>query len=155
MTITASKFLAAIFNIALILIVTIPLCYYLPFINLETMQAFEVALGLALVLGLMLTIASNEDVEIDEDNLQIGGSAIFNKRKSAVLLRFRAQQFISKDELDISSTQNRRLWEKVLGEYSFYDNKGRGFKIKRYLFSAKDFALIKSQIQSIYDIEIS
>lgn len=152
MTVTASKLSAAIFSIVVIFLVSLPINYFLFFYSL--LSAIVLSLGLSVFFGLLLAVSSNDDVEIDEDNQMIGGSSCYTHKKIAVTLRFRTQQFIAKENLNVELSLKRSFVNKLLGEYAFFDKNGRGFKIKRYVFSKKDFQLIQAKLSEVYGMTI-
>jgi hypothetical protein len=115
-----------------------------PFNPSATFAAFVAALfGF---IGVSIARVRNEDVDVFEDAMVSGvGVSLFHPYPYKV----------TKSELDYQRSCDRTRFDRITMNYKVYSNNGKGFSIKRYLYSKADFKRIQDNLLELYDLELS
>jgi hypothetical protein len=107
-----------------------------------TFAAFVVALfGF---IGVSIARVRNEDIDVFDDAMV---------SRVGVSLAHPYPHKVTKNELDYRRSCHRTRLDRITMNYKVYSNNGKGFSIKRYLYSRTDFKRIQDNLLKIYGLD--
>jgi len=106
-----------------------------------------------MILTLFLGIGFDPNIEFTQQNAATGPSD-YSHRLFPIFRRFRKRSQVKIETFDKALSTKRLFLQKTFGIYGIYNTNKRGFKIYKFLFSAKDYDFIESKIQQIFGINL-